>query len=745
MRRAACIGLLLLSFGRGAVVADTSDTAKLAEAASTTDVDPTATAEAGGDPSSPASSVSKTAKNAAAAPAPAPERGPSAAELSERLIYSVDRVPERTFETARAAEVITASDLWRKNGMTLADVLQHEAGIVVTNYNAAGGVPVIRGLHGKQVMVMIDGIKVNDTMWRSSSKDYLGIVPLSEVERIEIVRGVVSVLGTESLGGVINIITKKGPPGDEGLGGTIGLRYTSANQAFTTPLELYGGTDKLRWVAGGEYLDVANNEGGGEIGEQARTSYEHQAFYGTLQYFVSADKTLTASYRNATDRDMQRAWQVAEGTNTWYNDGPAELTLASISYQDLTERWFEDSLRVTGYFNRQSDARDEIRRATPSTQNFASEVDDMGGLSLELGKFVGSSHHLLYGVDASSETIDSRGSNLNLVTGEETVVRGRYTDGAQYRTLGVYLQDRFQVAGRLTATVGARYGVFDAQGEEDSSVGVISLENRKSDVTGAINLVYHATPSLNLIANAMRGFRAPSIDDLSRFSVRNTGTDVPNPDASSEHVDSYELGAKYESSKFSTSVFFYRNDFTDLLVRQPGTFNGLPYLDQNGNGTRDAREPDIFQLQNVGTARIEGYEGSFRYAPTVSMVITGNVTKTTGTDTLTDEPLERIPPLFGNLTLGLFGHSSRRYWAQAVFNFAASQDRLSSSDVSNYRIGPGGTEGYSVLSVRGGATFADRVRFTIGIDNLGDKAYKTHDSFVYRPGRQLVIGTEYRF
>jgi outer membrane receptor protein involved in Fe transport len=287
--------------------------------------------------------------------------------------------------------------------------------------------------------------------------------------------------------------------------------------------------------------------------------------------------------------------------------------------------------------------------------------------------------------------------------------------------------------------------VFDAKGDEDSSFGVISIENQKSDVTGAINLVYHATPSLNLIANAMRGFRAPNIDELSRFSVRANGTDVPNPSASPEHVTSYELGAKYEGTRFSTSVFYYNNSLTSLLVRQPGTFNGLPFLDQNGNGIQDAGEPDIYQLQNVGTAKIHGYEGHFHYAPAGWMVITGSVTKTEGTDTLADEPLERIPPVFGTLTVGIFGHTARALWGQAIFDFAGSQRRLSINDIDNYRIGPDGTDGYHVLSVRGGATFADRVRLTIRIDNITDEAYKTHDSFVYRPGRQVVVGTEYRF
>jgi outer membrane receptor for ferrienterochelin and colicin len=96
----------------------------------------------------------------------------TARELSEGLIYSVDRVPERTFDTARAVEMITISELWRKSGMSLVDVLQHEAGVAVVNVDGAGGVPLMRGLLGKQVMVLIDGVKVNDTMWRADLSDH---------------------------------------------------------------------------------------------------------------------------------------------------------------------------------------------------------------------------------------------------------------------------------------------------------------------------------------------------------------------------------------------------------------------------------------------------------------------------------------------------------------------------------------------------------------------------------------------
>ncbi len=678
-------------------------------------------------------------------PAPAETaKAKQTSEMSERLIYSVDRVPERTFDTARAVEVITVSDLWRKSGMDVADVLEHEAGIAIVNYDANGGVPLVRGLHGKHVMVMIDGVKVNDTMWRSASKDYLGIIDLSQVERIEIVRGVVSVLGTESLGGVVNIITKKGPPGSENIGGSLGVRYASGTAGYASPLEAYGQSGGLRWIIGANYLNIGDNKAGDGVGRQPNTSYNGQAFSASAQYAVSADKTISASYRNATENNFRRAWQIAEGSSLWYNDGPAEFKLASVSYQDLTDRSFEDSFRATAYFNRQIDGRDEIRAKSTTKHNYASELDNLGGLNLEFGKFFGA-HNFLYGVDATTETVHSKAHDLDLNMGASTAIRGRYTPDAKYRTVGVYLQDRFNIGSRLTTTAGVRYGTFESKGQESSSFGVISLDNKKSDITGALNLVFHATKSLNLIASAMRGFRAPNIDDLSRFSVRSNGTDVPNPNAGAEHVNSYEIGAKYEGSRFATSFFYYDNTFSDLLVRMPGTYGGLPYVDLNHNGKQDAKEPPVFQLQNVGTAKIHGYEGDFRYSPKSWMTISGYITQTYGADTYADVPLDRIPPIFGNLTFGVFGSSDRAYWGELGFDFAGSQHRLSPGDIIDYRIGANGTYGYKVFSVRGGTTVAQRLRLTLGVDNLTNEAYKYHDSFVYRPGRQLIVGTEYRF
>src|SRR5213075_3173482 len=156
---------------------------------------------------------------------------------------------------------------------------------------------------------------------------------------------------------------------------------------------------------------------------------------------------------------------------------------------------------------------------------------------------------------------------------------------------------------------------------ESSSLGTISIDARNSDFTGALNLVFHPTDNFNLIVNGMRGFRAPNIDEISRLSVRSVRIDVPNPSAAAEHVNSFELGAKYELSRAGGSIFYYRNNLTDLLVRAPGTFHGLPFFDTNGNGKKDGKEADIYQLLNVGAARATGYEGDFHVRVTNAVTV----------------------------------------------------------------------------------------------------------------------------
>jgi hemoglobin/transferrin/lactoferrin receptor protein len=658
-------------------------------------------------------------------------------KLSEDLIYSVNRTPEHTFDTARAVEVITIDDLWRKSGLTLADVLVDEAGFIKYRTNQYSSAGLLRGLIGKQVLILIDGVKVNNALYGDTPN--MDLIDLSHVERIEIVRGVVSVLGTESLGGAINIITRKGPPGDTVFGGTLTTRYSSAANAFATPVQVYGQTEKLRYTASLNYLQAGEMEGGEGVGVQHFTDFNQKAGNLNLQYLISADKTLSFSYHGTQIDDAKSFGNMANKTSIRNVQTPNRFQLGSLSYQDLTSRGWADSLKVTAFWNQQETGSEDIRTATPNRETAVLDRDRMLGLNLEMGSFLGKSHHFVYGVDYAQDSIDSSTRDTTLDTDVVTYRRGRYTDGAKYSSLGVYVQDHFSISKWVTASAGLRYGTYKTQGSETLPVvGAVSLDTTKSDATGSLNVIVHVTPTLNVIGNVMRGFRAPNLQDISRFSQSSSTIEVPAIRAEGEQVTSYEAGVKYENRLISGSAFYFTNELSNLLIVSNSKFNGMSFNDANKNGVKDAGEANFRENLNIGNAQIKGWEASFRLRPTEWMQFWANMTHSTASsdDVLKAALVERVPPPFGSAGLRLTAkNTARQPWAEVVGTFTDSYE------VNGVELSPSFTE----YKVRGGANITDRFRILAGVENLTNQKYLTRFTTVYWPGRRYVVSTEFRF
>lgn len=658
-------------------------------------------------------------------------------KLSEDLIYSVNRTPEHTFDTARGVEVITVDDLWRKSGMTLADILVDEAGFIKYRSNQYASAGLLRGLIGKQVLILLDGVKVNNALYGDTPN--MDLIDLSLVERIEIVRGVVSVLGTESLGGVINIITRKGPPGGTSFGGTLTMRYSSAADAFSTPAQVYGQMGRLRYAGSVNYLRAGEMEGGDGVGVQRFTDFNQKAGNINLQYLVSADKTLTFAYHGAQIDDAKSFSNLSTNTSVSNVQTPNRFQLSSLSYQDLTSRGWSDSLKATVYWNQQETGSEDVRVKTPTLQTEVRDRDSMLGLNVEMGSFLGKSHHFVYGVDYAQDSIDSSTRDINLSTDTVTYRRGRFTDDAKYSSLGVYVQDHFSISKWITASAGLRYGTFKTQGSETLPVvGPVSLDSTKSDATGSLNVIVHVTPTLNVIGNVMRGFRAPNLQDVSRFSQSASTIEVPATRAEGEKVTSYEAGVKYENRFLSGSAFYFVNELSNLLIVSNSTFNGLPFIDANKNGARDANEPAVRENLNIGNARIKGWEADVRVRPTEWMQVWANMTHSTAStgDTLQAALVQRVPPPFGSAGLRLTANNmTRRPWAELVCTFTDSYE------VGGTVLSPRFTE----YKVRGGASITDRFRILAGVENITDQKYLTRFTTVYWPGRRFVVGTEFKF
>ncbi|HYR28389.1 MAG TPA: TonB-dependent receptor [Thermoanaerobaculia bacterium] len=656
-----------------------------------------------------------------------------ASKLSEGLVFSVSRVPERPFETARAVRVITREEIWRKNATSLSDILNDEPGFLKYRTSSSAASPLLRGMVGRQIMLLIDGVKVNNTL--AGDTPNMDIVDVSQIERIEIVRGVVSVLGTESLGGVINVITRKGA--GDGISGSLGLQYSSAAEAISTALQAQGSNSHFRWNVGANVQRFGEQRGGEGIGVQRFTDYNQNAVHASGDYFISTEKTLSASFRQVEQQDVQTNGSLVSGSSLVNTSTPIRMQLGTFAYQDLTDRGWAESLRVTAYMNQQDNGTETISRNTPTRRTMLLDEVQLLGINTELGTFVGN-HHLVYGVDLTRDEVTSVGGDRDEVSGVITPRRGRYTDGAKYSTLGVYLQDQFAFTKWVTATAGIRYGVFKTEGTETLPViGVVDLDQTKSDFTGALNVVFHATPTLNVVANAMRGFRAPNLRDISRFSLSSSTIEVPATSAEAERMNSYELGVKYENSFLSGSAFYFRNEFSNMLITGDSTYNGMPFVDANGNGVRDAGEPAVRRNNNLGEARLDGWEADVRVTPISWLSLAANYTQVDGHVTSTRDAalIQRVPPPYGAASIRVTPAWSKAPWAEFVYGFNRSFETA----------GTVLTPSTKDLKLRAGFTPFNWLKVAISGENLTDEKYIPRFTNTYHAGRRLVLTTELRF
>jgi outer membrane receptor protein involved in Fe transport len=654
------------------------------------------------------------------------------ADTKDELIYSVDRIPERQFDTSRADTIITGTEIRQANKAGLAELLEEQAGVVISS-RPSGGTPIVRGLSDKQVMILVDGIKVNNATWGGTDiVEYLNLIALEQIDRIEIVRGVVSVLGTESLGGVINIVTKKGPPKDEAFGGSIAARYGTGDSSFSTPLEVFGQTKYFRFNAGvsaGRYGDV---RGTGDVGTQA-SGFRQFDGYANGQILFTHDKSLSFGYQNVRQSNVE--WPNAPGLIA-----ARQLALANVAYQDLTSRSWEDSVRVVGFINRQLHTAD---LAFPGGAPFHFyDNDALVGTNIELGKFIGS-HHFTYGVDYTADKIRSWAMGPDFATGKVVLQRGTEMDRARYSTMAGYVQDRFDPSKWLTVIAGVRYGRFSTSGHETTFLGPTSLDGHNSDVTGALNLIAHVSPTLNVIGNVFRGFRAPNLDDVSRAGFKtsggNFGFEITNAGAEAEHVMSYEAGLKYDNGRFRAAAYGYRNKLSNLLA-----VTNIGFADFNQNGTRDPFEFIILQNRNVGEAQLSGYELEGRWLLPFDSTVWAHYSRTTGTNQVTDEPLSMIPGGYGALGYRYSPPFAHTPWAEVVWRHQETQNRLSSVDRTN-PLYTNGIPGFDVVNLRGGLNVTGGLSLALSLENLFNEKYREIGAPLDASGRHLVLTTRYAF
>jgi len=680
-----------------------------------------------------------------AEPAPAAAGAPKSPEIVVEGVSPLK--PPDVFDAPYSAEVVGAGTILEQQVRTVPDAFKEVTGASVQKTSPGhGGSPFIRGFTGYRNLLLVDGIRFNNSVFRDGPVQYWSLLDEFLVDRMDVIRGSSSVMyGSDSIGGTVYVHTREPEIAGPGaaLHGRTFYRYGSADDSQTVRQEVSGSIGDLGVGLGVTYRDFNDLVGGRHIGLMPNTGYDEYDGDAKVVYRLDAKSKLVFAFEHARQDEVPRTHRTVD-SRTWHGTTPGLFPvedydeardLVYLQYHAAFEGGLIDSLKASLSYQSMSDGLNrllntgvrEVRDLTVNT----SGVWVQAGKRTPLG-------FVTAGVDCYRDAVRSNGHNWSAGGAYVWFDRGDVADDATYDLLGVFLQDELSV-GDLDVTPGIRFSRAMARANQVDpnpydAVPFDDLDETYQAVTGSLRLLYHVDPHWNAIAGWGMGFRAPSLDDTTAIKLNMSGTiDLPSIGLDPEKSHTFDVGfrARYDDVEFGAFAFYTILD--DYIRRVPaGTYSGFP-----------ARTKE-----NFGGGWVYGYEisGLYRFVPEWSVRADVGYAEGEAEDLVNGDktmmPLSKVGPLIGHLALRWEAPKTGP-WVEGIMTVANHQKRLSQDDETDtQRIPPGGTPGYAVFGLRGGYRICEHATASLAIENLTNRDYRIHGSGQNEAGTNVILAVD---
>ena len=659
-------------------------------------------------------------------------------------VVTASRIGEDSLESMSSLGVVTAEQFREQGFRTVPEALANTPGVMVQKTTHGHGSPFIRGFTGRQNLLLVDGVRINNSTYRSGPIQYWNTVDGFSMDRLELVRSQGSVqYGSDALGGTMNILTA-----DTGyLAADPGwFQQGSAQYRFDTNSSSHVGRLQTRFGDGknwGASLGLTGKNFGdirdSGVGHMKNTGYPEQNLDLKVETLLNPSTRLSFAHQYLNQDDVWR-WH-----STIYNDTPWNGTntgsyAARIYDQERSLTYFKvagdlidspvQNYNATLSFQRSQDSAFQDRSAT-DVRTQVIDVDTIGlDIQLESDLLGGD---LVYGIDYYRDSIDSAGTR----TGRDPRSRRPVADDSTYHLLGAFAQLRKPLSQRLEATFGARVTHAEAElgkvWDPDNSTD-ISASADWSNVVFNARALYRLDDSWNLYGGASQGFRAPNAHDLSGNITSRSGQEqLGTLDLEPEKSWTFELGSRFTSGDVSFGAASFYTLVDDLIISVPTAPGG-----------------DTVEATNAQEAEIVGVELEAAVRFLDNLTLSGHLTWQEGDTTSPsflggpseEAPVSRLSPLVASLALR-YDSPDQRWWVEGRITAADKQDELSARDQRDtQRIPPGGTPSYLVASIRTGLQVSENLELTAALENITDEDYRIHGSGVNQPGINAIIGAK---
>ena len=564
------------------------------------------------------------------------------AQHSSTALPAVTVTATLTEQDARTAPasvtVIDREELAARNASDLLDAVRGAPGLTLSPRQVGGRKTLaLRGLEGKHTLTLIDGRRISPSDDVVGHSDYqYGWLPMSAVERIEIIRGPMSALyGSEALGGVINLITRQ--PKDKWMGsvGVSGSVPTSSDEGEST-----GSTSVFAAGPLGERLSLRVNA---ELAHQSPVSNRHQQLLSEIEGSHAKNGGLSARFALTPQQTLEAGWSGGQEQRVYDTDSRGKVfrstydidrSQAHIGWQGKFDGW---NSQVRAYRSEIDIVNRASNGAAPTRpQNMVDDVLD-GHASFALG-----AHKITLGGEWRKETLE----NAGLKNG---------ADDAAHKAL--FAQDEIALSDTLMLTAGLRadhHAIFG------------------SEVSPRAYLVWEASPALVVKGGFGHAFKAPTLKQISPNYVGAEGphTFAGNGNIRPESSNSFEVGADWQvAPAWSLRATLFNTEVKDLIT----------YRLLRTEGVRR-----FYQYDNVDAARIRGLEAGMTWNVTRQMAWSNDLTLLHTRDKSTGKKLADRPST--SLTSRLEWQGSEGWSARLSGEFTGSQTGTDGAALPSYAL-----------------------------------------------------------
>ncbi len=707
-------------------------------------------------PSAPSSTPDKKTTRGSAKD-PAAETPPAKKDSAEVPVHEITVIGTRGRSSSRevpsqvsriSAEEITTR---LQSGNNLVDALKETPGIYIQKTAQGQGSPFIRGQTGFRNLLMIDGVRFNNSTFREGPIQYWATIDPLFTDHLDVMRGPGSALyGSDAVGGVVNVITKSTDTWSEDteVGGSAFYRGATAERSHIGHVEVKGShKNKVGWIFGGSYKDHDDFVAGGGTGLQEYTGYNEWSLNGKVEYRPIEDHQLTFYVDRTRQNDVPRTHRTVfskpfEGTargSDIKREFDQNRLLSYLKYKARNLGPIVQEAEVT--FSYQNHMQDRFRkRPNGQTRHEGFEVNTFGAqVHLKSKSPIG---RLTYGFDYYHDDVESYNKRFNPAS---VRIQGPIGDDAFYDLFGAYIQDEVDVLDRyLTILAGGRfeYARADADKVEDPvGGGITTIAEDWTSFVGSLRFTIR--PDLKhgdhwrVFFGVQQSLRAPSLHDLTSFETTSV-QELPSANLDPEEFTTYELGFRTRYGGFQATASYHYTFIHGQSIRSPtGAFAA-------------GGEPQVIKT-NGGKGLLQGVEAALSYTFLEDFKLWGNVTWTEGDLLQIDpndfrrrrQPLRRIIPVMSHMGLK-YQPTGKHWWVELHADVFSDADLLGYGDRSDNRFPDGGTPGFGVFGLRGGVKLLeDRLTISGAIENIANVDYRIHGSGQNMPGTNFILSLKY--